>query len=98
MELAMDRADIEKELAWLKPRLAPRATGRRIKVYVAPLNRNFYLENASSRRPSSAVWNCLAHGGITKGWKKGAEVHPRDVDLWKLNLLMLAHSRDGCSH
>jgi hypothetical protein len=93
MEPVMGRSDIEKALGWMKPRVPRRVQGRRIKVYAASLNLNFYLKNPSGRQLSNATLMHLAYDGVTVGWKKGAEIWPRDVYLVELNLKMLAQSQ-----
>ena len=89
----MDRADIEKALGWMNPRVLRRVQGRRVKVYAAFLDKNFYLKNPSGRRLSSAVLVRLAHDGVTIGWKKDAEVCLRDVYLVEIGLMKLAQSQ-----
>ena len=89
----MDRADMEKGLTWLKPQVPPRRNGRAIKVYAEFLDMNFYLDNPSRRPPSTAVLALLAHQGIKRAWKKGAELFPRHVNFPELMLKMLVNSQ-----
>jgi hypothetical protein len=93
----MDRATIEKTLAWMKPAAGQRVHGRRIKVYAASLDMNFYLKNPSGRRLSTAMLASLAYDGITSGWKKDVQVWSRDVYLLELKLIMLAQSQRSFS-
>lgn len=72
----MDRATIEKTLAWMKPPRGRRVQGRRIKVYAASLDMNFCLKNLSGRRLSTAVLVRLASDGITCGWKTAQTFGP----------------------
>jgi hypothetical protein len=97
MELAMDRVDIEKQVARLKPRVAPRRNGRAIKVHAGALDMNFYLEKPFGRPLSDALWARLAQCGITSGWKKGAELYPSDVNLFKLKLMLDNSQSDFCN-
>lgn len=93
VELAMDRADIEKTLGWMNPAALRRVQGRRVKVYSALLDKNFYLKNPLGRPLSNAVLVRIARYGITSGWRKGAEVWPRDVNLLDVGLMTLVGSR-----
>ena len=89
----MDRAAIEKTLAWRKPPAGQQVQGRRIKVYVESLRMNFNLKNPSGHRLSTAMLVGLAYEGITTGWKQGAEVWPREVYLPEIGFMKLARSQ-----
>ena len=91
----MDCTDIEKALAGTNPPALRRVQGRRVKVHVASLEKNFYLKNPFGRRLSTAVLVRLKRNGITSGWKEGAEIWPHDVHLLEIGLMKLAHSRIG---
>jgi hypothetical protein len=94
----MDRASIEKTLGWMKPPVGRRVQGRRVKVYVASLDMNFYLKNPSGRRLATAMLVRLALDGVTCGWKNDAEVWPRDVHLPEIGLMKLARSQPRRAH
>ena len=94
----MDRTGIKKALGWTKLRSGRRVQGRRLKIHVASLNKNFYLKNPTGHQLSTAMLVRFAYDGVTTGWKKDAEVWPRDVYLLELNLMMLAQSRQVFSN
>jgi hypothetical protein len=87
----VDKEYIEEQLPWLSPKVMRRAQGRRVKVYAASLNKNFYLTNLSGRRLSHAVKISLARDGIMIGWKAGASVWPREVNPVQLGLMVFIH-------
>ena len=89
----MDRAEIEKTLGWMNPRVLRRVQGPRVRVYAAFLDKNFYLKNPSGRRLSNAVLVRLAQGGVTIGWKEGAEIWPHDVHLLEIGLMEIAQAQ-----
>jgi hypothetical protein len=89
----MDRADIERTLGWMNPAALRRVQGRRVKVYSAFLDKNFYLKNPSGRRLSNAVLFRLAQGGVTSGWKKGAGIWLHDVNFLEIGLMKFAQSQ-----
>ena len=86
----MDRAYIAEELLWLNPRQLRPARGRSLKVYVRELDMNFRLLNPSRRSVSPGARISLAQGGMIVGWKSGAGVCPREVDLAEISLMILA--------
>jgi len=86
----MDRAYIKEQLSRLIPSPGIRASGRRLKVYVPQLDINFHLLNPSRRRVSYAAELSLCRSGIAFGWKDGATVYRRDVNLLELTLMMVA--------
>jgi hypothetical protein len=93
MEATMDRSHAEVKLPWLLPQIKRQVRGRRLKVYVQALDKNFHLINPGGKRLSPALKFSLLQDGITMGWKKGAEVWPHDVHILQLGLLVLAKKR-----
>lgn len=92
----MNRSQIEVKLPWLSPKITRQTQGRRLKIYVERLDKNFYLINPFGRRLSLAAKFSLAQQGITLGWRKGAEVWPHDVLPLEIELMKLAQSRRFC--
>lgn len=86
----MNRVYITEQLSRLSPAKRACAAGRRLKVYVRQLDMNFHLLNPSRRRVSYAAQLALWRSGIAFGWKDGATVYRRDVNLLELNLMMVA--------
>jgi hypothetical protein len=89
----MNHLQVEVKLPWLSREPLRQVQGRRLKVYVERLDKNFYLINLGGRRLSHAVKISLLQDGITMGWKKGAEEWPRDVYHLEIGLLLLTHSQ-----
>ncbi len=89
----MDRSHIEEKLPSLSPAIARRVQGRRLKVYVERLDKNFHLINPFGRRLSLALKISLSQRGIAIGWRREAEVWPHDVHLLEIELMKLSRSR-----
>ena len=85
----MDQVYIKEQLSWLNLSKRGSASGRRLKVYVRPLDMNFYLARLSRRRLSFAEKISLARDGITLGWKAGATISPREVTFDQLGLMLI---------
>jgi hypothetical protein len=86
----MDRADIEERLWWLDPHQLRMGRRRSLKVYVPGLDMNFHLLSSSRRSISPAARISLAQAGMIIGWKSGADVCLREVNLAEISLMMLA--------
>jgi hypothetical protein len=89
----MDRSHAQEQLPWLSPAITRQAQGRRLKVYVERLDKNFRLINPGGKRLSPALKVSLSRVGITMGWKKGAEVWPHGVHLPQIGLMIFAQKR-----
>ena len=85
----MDRSYAEVKLPWLLPLMKRQVQGRRLKIYVEALDKNFNLTNPGGKRLSLAMKISLSQRGIAMGWKKGAEVWPYDVSPLQIGLMTL---------